>query len=144
MTSSSFLSVPQSGRCPWMAASNLLPHRMVRLIRPGSCKSFFFLRWDIQDSDACPLWLYQGTVMPLETATQPRSAHSRPLMLQVTLPCTHQFPFIPAPTHAALLPVLLPSIPLPMLQLSHHHMPWCPSTLPISAWSLYAADLICV
>lgn len=70
MTSSSFLSVPQSGRCPWMAASNLLPHRMVRLIRPGSCKSFFFLRWDIQDSDACPLWLYQGMVMPLETATR--------------------------------------------------------------------------
>lgn len=121
MTSSSFLSVPQSSRCPWMAVSILLPHRMVRLIWPGSCKSFFFLRWDVQDSDVCPLWLYQGMVLPLETDTrQPPNPDlhtvdhwcSRwpcPILISSLLSLS-----VPAPTHAALLPLLLPSIPLPL------------------------------
>lgn len=143
MTSSSFPSVPQSSQCPWMAASILLPYRMVKLIWPGSCRSFFFLRQDIQDSDACPLWLYQGKVMPWQTdIRQPPSANlhtvghwcfrwPRPILLSLS---------VQAPIHAAFLPVLLPWIPLHMLHLSHHHMPWCPSTSQIFAWSLYTTD----
>lgn len=67
-----------------------------------SCSSFFFLRQDIWGSDACPSMATsrngQATGDRHKTTTQLRSAHSRPLMLLVTLSYTHQFPFIPLGT----------------------------------------------
>lgn len=90
MTSSLLLSDPGS--------SQFLGHWDGKAHRIWKDQCLSFLQQNTEDDDAGAVWLYQGIFRQGVVLDSHHKSLSRPLMLQVTLSCSHQFSFIPLGT----------------------------------------------